>query len=180
MNWLDIGITVGIVIGIVHGLFTGLVKQVLSLVSLVAAIYLSGTVAKAIHRWVNAAVQDDNNWVTPNVQNIIYYVLAFILIISIFSLTAKLIDKIINHTPAGILNRIGGAFFGMFFWALCLSMLLNYIAVFDTQSQIITKPIKENSIYYDKVIIIFPMIFPYINEFINTKQWQTNPTPTIS
>jgi len=166
MNWLDIVIIVCIIIGIVHGLVTGIVKQVISLVALVAAILLSGAIAKLIHHWLQPYIQNENSWVSPNVQNIIYYVLAFILIISLFTLAAKLVDKIINFTPAGIINKLFGALFGVCMWLICLSIIFNFIAVFDTQSQVIPKPVKENSIYYDRVRMIFPTIFPYITDFI--------------
>ena len=166
MNWLDIVIIVCIIIGIVHGLVTGIVKQVISLVALVAAILLSGAIAKLIRNGLQPYIQGENSWLSPNVQNIIYYVLAFILIVSLFSIAAKLVDKIINHTPAGILNKLFGALFGVFMWLICLSILLNFIAVFDTQSKIIPKPVKENSICYDRVAMIFPTVFPYITDFI--------------
>ena len=168
MNWLDIVILVCIVIGIIHGLVTGIVKQVISLVSLIAAILLSGAVAKMISRWVEQHIQNGNHWFTPGVQNVFYYILAFILIVSLFSIAAGLIDKIINYTPVGVLNRLVGALFGVFMWALCLSILLNFIAVFDTQSQLISKPIKESSIFYERVRMIFPTIFPYIKDFFKS------------
>jgi len=166
MNWLDIVIVVCIIIAIVHGLVTGIVKQVISLISLIVAILLSGAVVKVLRNWIQPYIQNENSWFSPNVQNIIYYVLAFILIICLFAAAAKLIDKIINHTPAGIVNKLFGTLFGVFMWTICLSLILNFIAVFDTQSRIISKPVKENSVFYDRVKMIFPTIFPYINDFI--------------
>ena len=163
MNWLDIVIIICIIIGIVNGLRKGIVKQVISLVALIAAILLSGTVAKQISLWLQPHINDGN---TSNVQNTIYYILAFILIVSIFSLLAHLVDKIINFTPIGVLNRMFGALFGAFFWVLCLSMVLNVLAVFDTQSWLISQPAKENSIYYERVKMTFPTVFPYIKDFI--------------
>ena len=165
MNWLDIVIIVCIIIGIIHGLSVGIVKQIISLVSLIAAILLSGVVAKRISLWLQPHIHDGNMSFSPNVQTAIYYILAFILIVSVFSILAYLVDKIINYTPAGIINKIFGALFGALLWALCLSILINFIAVFDTQSQIIAKPVKENSIYYERTKMIFPTVFPYIKDF---------------
>jgi len=166
MNWLDIVIIVCIVIGIIHGLITGIVKQVIFLVSLIAAILLSGAIATAIRHWVQTHIQSEPTWFSPNVQDAIYYVLAFIIIVSLFSIAAKLVDKIINHTPVGAINKLFGAFFGLIMWTLSLSILLNFVAVFDTQSLILSKPIKENSIFYERVKMIFPTAFPYIKDFI--------------
>jgi membrane protein required for colicin V production len=165
MNWLDVVILVCIIIGIVHGLSTGIVKQIISLVSLIAAILLSGAVAKWISYWVHLHFQNKSTWFSSGVENVIYYVLAFILIVSLFAIVANLVDKIINFTPVGIINKLFGAVFGTFLWILCLSIILNVLAVFDSQSQVITKPVKEKSVYYERVKILFPTVFPYIKDF---------------
>jgi len=170
MNWLDIVIIACIIIGVIHGLVTGIVKQLISLIALVAAILLSGAIAKSIRNWMQPYIQQENNWFSPDVQNIIYYVLAFVLIICLFLIAAKLIDKVINHTPIGIINKLSGALFGACMWTICLSIIFNFIVVFDTKSQVIPKPVKENSIFYDKVKMIFPTVFPYIKEFIIHEQ----------
>jgi len=166
MNWLDIAILACIAIGVIHGLATGIVKQIIFLISLVAAILASGAIANALRYWVQTHIQSSPEWFTPTVQNVIYYALAFIIIISLFATAAKLVDKIINHTPAGAINRFFGALFGMLMWTLCLSVALNFFAVFDTQSKLIPKPIKENSICYEPVKMVFPTVFPYIKNFI--------------
>jgi len=165
MNWLDIVIIVCIATGIIHGLFTGIIKQVISLVSLVVAVLLSGAIAKVIRHWVELHFQDESHWFSPNVQNAVFYVFAFLLIICLFAIAAKLVDKILNHTPVGAINKLFGALFGMAFWTLCLSIALNCIAVFDSQHRIISKPVKENSICYEPVRMLFPTVFPYIREF---------------
>jgi len=165
MNWLDIVIIICIAIGFIHGLFTGIIKQVISLISLIVAVLLSGAIAKVIRSWVELHFQGENHWFSPNVQNAVFYVLAFLLIICLFALAAKLVDKILNHTPVGAINKLFGAVFGMAFWALCLSFALNCIAIFDSQYRIISKPVKENSICYEPVRMIFPTVFPYIQEF---------------
>lgn len=165
MNWLDIVLIACIVIGIVKGIIDGLVKQVISLVSLILAIVLSGTVANGLRHFINSHFTTGNTPFSPNIINAIYYILAFVIIVSLFALLAKAVDKIISYTPAGIFNRLFGALFGAFVWILCLSILLNFIAVFDTQSILISKQIKEKSICYNNLRMVFPSVFPYIKEF---------------
>ena len=166
MNWLDILIFVCIIIGIIHGWVTGIIKQIISLISLVVAILLSGTIAKTICHWADSYLQNINNQLSATAQSVIYYIIAFILILSLFALAAKLVDKIINHTPVGLINRLSGALFGVFLWTLCLSIALNCVATFDTQSRLIKTPVKENSIFYKPVKMLFPTVFPYIQEFL--------------
>jgi membrane protein required for colicin V production len=166
MNWLDIVIIACIIIGILHGLKDGIVKQVISLVALILAIFLSGSLANGIRNWIQPHIQAETQLLSPNVQNAIYYIIAFILIVSLFAIFAKLVDSVINYTPAEIFNRLLGAVFGSFMWALCLSITLNFIAVFDHESQLISKPVKEKSLFYEQAKMIFPTVFPYIQDFL--------------
>jgi len=164
MNLLDMVIIACAIAGFVHGLFTGIIKQVISLVSLVIAILLSGTIAKIINHWVELHLRNVNEHLSSSIQGIIYYIVAFVLIISLFAVAAKLVDSIINHTPVGLINRFSGALFGGFLWLICLSMALNFVSLFDSQSRLIKKPLKEHSICYEPVRMLFPTVFPYIKE----------------
>jgi membrane protein required for colicin V production len=164
VNWLDIVIIICPAIGIIKGLFDGIVKQVISVISLILAIVLSGSVANGLRSLVNTHFQIENS-LSQSTTNAIYYIIAFIFIVTLFALLAKFVDKIINYTPAGIINRLLGALFGAFMWILCLSILLNIVAVFDSQSVLINKETTEKSVYYNKVRKVLPSVYPYIKEF---------------
>jgi membrane protein required for colicin V production len=164
VNWLDITIIICFAIGIIKGLFDGIIKQVISVISLVLAIVLSGSIATWLRKLVNAHFQIENS-ISAGTVSAIYYVIVFIVIITLFALLSKFVDKIINYTPAGILNRLFGALFGAFMWMLCLSILLNIVAVFDSKNSLISKQTTEKSVYYDKVKKILPSVYPYIKEF---------------
>jgi membrane protein required for colicin V production len=167
MNWLDIVIIVCVAAGIIKGLFDGIIKQVISLISLILAIVLSGSIATWIRNFMHTHFQIENS-LSPGTLSAVYYILAFVFIITLFAFLAKFVDKIINYTPAGILNRLFGALFGAFMWIICLSILLNILAVFDSKSTVIHKQTQENSIYYDKVRAALPVVYPYIKEFFKS------------
>jgi len=177
---LDTIIIICITIGVVYGLITGIIKQVISLVSLIIAILLSGAVASRIRHGMLMHIPNENLWIPSGIQNALFFIIAFILIIAIFTVAAKVIDKIISYTPVGILNRLFGALFGAFIWVLSLSILLNFMVVFDSESRIITKQAKENSVYYERVVMLFPTIFPYINDFLRTQKCPTIIPPKMS
>jgi membrane protein required for colicin V production len=163
MNWLDIVIIICIVTGIIKGLFDGIIKQVISLIALLLAVVLSGSVAAWLHVFMQSHFQIGNS-LSAGTLNAIYYLLAFILIITGCAFLAKLVDKLINYTPIGIINRLFGALFGAFMWILCLSILFNILAVFDSKSVVISQEAQKNSTYYNKVRETLPSVYPYIKE----------------
>lgn len=154
MNWLDWVVWICLGAGLVKGLYEGLVKQLISFVSLILAIVFSGMIAGVLRGFVDL-----------NIHSAIYYIFAFILITTVFALLAKVIDKIIKATPAGMLNRLAGGIFGVLVWLLCLSFAVNILSVFDSKSTVIPKETQEKSVTYASVKMALPVVYPYIKEF---------------
>jgi membrane protein required for colicin V production len=162
MNWFDIIVLLFLASGFVKGLFDGLVKQLVSVVSLVLAFVFSGTLADIIRSAIHLDIL-----FSPATMNAIYYVLSFVFIISIFGLLAKFVDRVINYTPVGALNRLGGGIFGFVMCLLCLSFTLNVLASFGIESKIIHKETQKKSITHTPVKMALPIVYPYIKEFFN-------------
>lgn len=154
MNWLDWVVWICLGAGLVKGLYDGLVKQLISFISLILAIVFSGMIAGLLRSFADL-----------NIHSAIYYIFAFILIITVFALLAKGIDKIIKATPAGMLNRLAGGIFGVLIWLLCLSFALNILSVFDSKTMVIHKETQEKSVTYTPVKMALPTVYPYIKEF---------------
>jgi Uncharacterized membrane protein, required for colicin V production len=164
MFWLDIVLIICLLIGIIKGLFDGLIKQVVALIALILAIFLSGTVAGRIRDFINEYFEMGDA-VSPLILNAVCYLFAFSVILSVLIFLGNLISKAINYTPIGPVNKLFGALFGGFFTLLCLSISLNVLAVFDPNSMLITEQIRENSVYYDKIKVVFSHVYPYVKGF---------------
>jgi Uncharacterized membrane protein, required for colicin V production len=164
MFWLDIVLIACLLIGIIKGLIDGLIKQVIALLALILAVFLSGTVATWLRDLANEYL-GIGNADSPFVLNAIFYLLAFVIILSVLIFLGKIVSKAINYTPIGPVNKIFGAIFGGFITLLSLSILLNVLAVFDSKSMLITKQTQEKSGYYSKVKDVFPQVYPYVKEF---------------
>lgn len=154
MNWVDLVVWICLGTGLAKGLSDGLIKQLVSFISLILAIVFSGMVAGILRSFVDLQVHDA-----------IYYIAAFILIITVFALLTNVIDKIIKFTPVGILNRLAGGVFGVLIWLLCLSFALNILSVFDSKSMVIHKETQEKSSTYNSVKNVLPIAYPYIKKF---------------
>ncbi|MDR0733240.1 MAG: CvpA family protein [Dysgonamonadaceae bacterium] len=154
MTWLDIIVCVCLCTGLVKGLYDGLVKRLVSFVSFILAIVFSGMIAGILRNIVN--------W---HIHDAIYYVFAFSFIITVFTLLANVIDKVINFTPMGMINRLAGGLFGVLIWLLSLSFALNILSTFDSKSVVISKEMQEKSVTYAPVKMALPIVSPYIKEF---------------
>ncbi|MET0210114.1 MAG: CvpA family protein [Burkholderiaceae bacterium] len=107
MPWVDIALLAMFAVSVVVGLWRGLVFEVMSIVGWVVAYLASPYVAPFIERWLPA------DKLSPTLLHAAGLVLAFMLVLLIWGLGAKLIRALIHATPLGVLDRLGGGAFGV-------------------------------------------------------------------
>lgn len=156
MNWLDIALMCLAAIGFVKGLFDGVVKQVVSLIALLAGIYFCAEAAG----WVKGYILR-TGWFPPEGVTVLSYVLGFLLIVGLLMLAGEVVHRVIGATPLGALNHIAGAFFGLLVVTLFTSLLLNVLEPVDRGGVWISRETKIESRLYYPVKEILPTIFPH-------------------
>ena len=105
MNWLDITLLCLAGIGFVKGLFDGIIKQVVSLIALVIAIFFCGKAAAWLKGYILAL-----GWFPEEGVTILSYIAGFILIMGVFILAGELVTKVVGATPLSVINHLFGRF----------------------------------------------------------------------
>ena len=160
MNWLDITLLCLAGIGFVKGLFDGIIKQVVSLIALVIAIFFCGKAAAWLKGYILAL-----GWFPEEGVTILSYIAGFILIMGVFILAGELVTKVVGATPLSVINHLFGGFFGLLVVLVFTSLLLNALEFVDRGSVLIHRQSKIESRFYYSVKQIVPTIFP--NHIIN-------------
>ncbi|MDH6311496.1 membrane protein required for colicin V production [Parabacteroides sp. PFB2-10] len=155
MNWLDIVILCLAGVGIVKGLFDGIIKQVVSLIALVAGIFFCGKAAQ----WLRGYIID-LDWFPPEGVSIISYVLGFFLIVGIVLLAGEIVNRVVGVTPLSIINHLLGGVFGLLVMILFISLFFNLLEAIDSGSVLIRMQTKLDSRFYYTIKEILPTIFP--------------------
>jgi membrane protein required for colicin V production len=156
MNWLDITLLCLAGVGFVKGLSDGIIKQVVSLIALVAGIFFCAKVAA----WLRITII---GWGLPEQGvTVLSYILGFLLITGIFFLVGEVMHRIVGATPLSILNHLGGGFFGLLIMMLFVSLLFNLIEIVDRTSALISVDTKVESRFYHPVRQIIPTIYPHV------------------
>lgn len=156
MNWLDIVLLCLAGVGFLKGLFDGMIKQVVSLIALVVAIYFCAEAAV----WVEGHLVQ-LGWFSAEWVTIVSYVFGFILIMGVILLVGEIVHKVIGVTPLSVLNHLGGGAFGLIIMLLFLSLGLNFLEVFENKSPLISPEIKVESRLYGPIKEIVPTIYPH-------------------
>lgn len=157
MGIIDIVLGALILFGLVRGFMKGLFVEVASLVALIAGVY------GAIHFSNFAAefLQTKTEWNEKTI-NITAFAITFIVIVLAIALAGKALTKLADFAALGIINKLFGGVFGALKIAFILSVVLN---IFDKMNNTITFIDKENmedSVLYNPVKSIVPLIFPSI------------------
>jgi membrane protein required for colicin V production len=159
MSVLDIILTALILFGLVRGLIKGFFVEIASLVALVAGVY------GAIHfsNYAATLIDENSQWDEKTV-NILAFAATFVIIVLVIALAGKALTKLASFAALGILNKLLGAIFGALKIAVILSVIL---LVFDSLNRAIPftdEETIEESILYEPVKSLVPMIFPVILE----------------
>lgn len=115
MMWLDWLILAIVAYNVVSGLFAGFLRSLINLVALVVAYLLTPVVKVPLSAVVQSSLQLPAPLALP-----LGSFLAFTLVYVAISLLGMILSKVINMTPLAIVDRIGGAAFGLFVSALLI------------------------------------------------------------
>lgn len=156
MNWLDITLLCLAGIGFGKGLFDGFIKQVVSLIALVAAIFLCGEAAGWLRGYIVAL-----GWFPEQGVSVLSYVAGFILIMGVLVLAGEIVTKVIDATPLSIINHLGGGALGLLLALLFTSLSLNLLDLVDRSGVFISQETKVESRFYEPIRQIVPTIYPH-------------------
>ncbi|HKO87556.1 MAG TPA: CvpA family protein [Burkholderiales bacterium] len=107
MTWVDYAALAVLGLSILIGLWRGLVREVLSLVGWVAALFLAAQFAPSVALWL------PQDFITPLGRQLIAAVGIFVVISLIAGLIALLVAKAVHAVGLGLIDRSMGAIFGL-------------------------------------------------------------------
>lgn len=107
MSWVDIALLALLAISIVLGAWRGLVFEVMTIAGWLVAYVAAPFVAP----WVITLLPAEK--LGPTLLQALGLVLGFLVVLLVWGLIAKLIRALIHATPLSIVDRLGGAAFGV-------------------------------------------------------------------
>jgi len=155
MAVIDIVLAVLLLFGLIRGFMKGLFVEMASLIALVAGVYGAMHFSDYAAQFLESRVEWDEKYV-----NIAAFAITFIIIVLVIALAGKALTKLADFAALGILNRLLGALFGLLKFGLILSVLLIVFDTMNASAPFATEEDKEDSVLYERVKGIAPMLFP--------------------
>ena len=125
--------------GIRNGLIVGLFSVIGWIVGLIAAFRFSDLAADYLKTMFD---------LSPRVLSIISFLLVFTLVVVLVNLGARLIEKTVQLTMLGWLNRFGG----IFFYVLLYTLIFSVMVYFADKTKLLNEETISSSKVYDWVM----------------------------
>lgn len=157
MTVIDIVLGALLLFGLIRGLTKGLFVEVASLLALIVGVY------GAIHfsHFATEFLESRVDW-SEKYINIASFAITFIIIVFAISLAGKALTKLADFAALGILNKLLGGLFGFLKIGLILSVILMMFSSMNKAIPFVDDEDIEESILYEHVRSLAPMIFPNI------------------
>lgn len=158
MATIDIVILVLIGLGVIMGLMKGFVKQVASIIGLIAGLLVAralfGTVAERVAPVLGTST---------TIAQILAFVLIWVAVPLGFALVASLLTKALEVVHLGWLNRWLGSGVGALKYMILIGLAIHVIEYVDPKDEIISETKKKESVLYYPMKDLSGIFFPVFN-----------------
>ena len=156
-SYLDLFFAIPLVWGIVRGLMSGFIRSLSVFVGLILGITLAQTYAADLSPIIS-------EWFTLSARQCLSlaYVVIFIAVMLLVAIVARILDKFLHLILLGWLNKLLGALFGFFKWAIILSLFIMLIEYANSKFEFLTPEKKSESLLYEPIKNVVPTIMPYV------------------
>ena len=156
-SYLDIFFAIPLIWGVVRGLMSGFIRSLSVFVGLILGITLAQTYAADL----SPTIQE---WFTLSARQClsIAYVTIFVAVMIVVAIIARILDKFLHLILLGWLNKLLGAIFGFFKWAIILSFFIMVIEYANSKFEFLSPEKKSESLLYEPIKKVVPTIMPYV------------------
>ena len=143
----------------------GIVREVATLVGVLAGIWAAVYLSQQVAEWINLK--------SENAVLIAFFV-CFVGAMVLAYLLGRMVEGLMKAAHISMANRVLGAVLGML-KALCvLAVLLNYVEMFDREEKLLKGDLKENSLLYKPVHNTGNRLTESLKQFIDEhkEEWE--------
>ena len=157
MSVFDLIFATAAVVAAIAGLVKGFIRQLFGLVGLFVGVFLAYLLSSNLSEWWSSHFSVD-----PAAARIIIFIILLIAICILVICCAKLVDKLVNFSMLGCVNRFLGMVFGLAQTVLIFAAMAFAINSFKFSEISSLKKDLDKSITYKPLVRTAEIVFPYI------------------
>ena len=162
MGILDIVLLVCFIPAIVQGITKGFVQQVISLVSIIAGVWIAARFSSLISAWLSPYFTID-----PKFLNVIVFTVIVILVVLLLYWIGELTTKVVKITTLGWLNSGLGVILSVAKTILILGLLILLFESVNARFNLVKPGKLEDASIYCMLRDLAQSFFPYLKSLVS-------------
>jgi membrane protein required for colicin V production len=159
MNYIDIVLIIPLLWGLYKGFTKGLIIEAASIIALGLAIW--GGVK--FSDFLTGYIREHFSWNTKYLPIISFAIIFLGTLFGVYAI-AKLLERVVKAVALGFVNKLAGGIFGILKFGLILSVIIFILNAVEKNFQLIPSEMKQESLLYEPVGKIAPIIIPGLRE----------------
>lgn len=159
MNFLDALIIAPLLWGAYKGFQKGLIYEIAMILGLIIGVYLGFKFSGVVYKLLQKVITDEGQ-----LLNYLSFFIVFGAILLIFIFYARLMETVLKIASLNLFNKIAGALFGMFKFALAISVVFWLIKPMQNAINIIPEKSRSESFFYKHILSIASALAPAVKD----------------
>lgn len=174
ISFIDIIIALILIWQAFAGYYKGFIFQITTLVALVAGIYGAYVFSGMVTNFMVSRYRYDESWV-----HIISFIIILIAIMLIVDFIGDRLDKAMKKHFVGITNKLLGILIAIVKTVFLLSIVIFVFNMINNSEEILPQKTIDQSIMYNPVSKVAPVVFPYIEKGIKNIKIDNQPIDSL-
>lgn len=161
MSIVDIILLICFVPALINGIRKGFISQVISIISLIAGVWVSYEFASVVGEWIGQYIE-----ASENVLKIIAFAVIMIGVFFLLGLLGKLLEGIISFVMLGWINKLLGAAFALLKAGLIVGLVIMLFSSLNNNLHLVSEEVLAQSSLYTPLKDMAYTVFPYLKSMI--------------
>lgn len=159
MSILDVILLICFIPALIQGLKKGFISQVISIVSLIAGVWMSFEFSTAVSAWLAQYVE-----ASEKLLKIASFAIIMIGVFIILGIVGKSLEGILKFVMLGWLNRLLGVVFAFIKTVLVIGIVIILFNSLNNSLNLVSEETLAQSVLYPPLKDMAYTIFPYLKE----------------
>ena len=161
MSIIDIILLICFVPALINGVKKGFISQVISIVSLVAGVWISFEFASIFAEWIGKYIQ-----ASEKILNIVAFAVIMVGVFVVLGLVARFIEGIVKFVMLEWLNKLLGVVFSLLKAGLIIGLLIMLFSSLNNNLHLVDEQVLAESTLYTPLKNMAYTVFPYLKSLI--------------
>ena len=161
MSIVDIILLICFIPAIISGIRKGFISQVISIISLIAGIWVSYEFSEQVGVWLGQHIE-----AADNVLKLISFAIIMVAVFAGLALIGKLIERLINFVMLGWVNKLLGVAFALLKTGLIVGLLIMAFCSLNNNLHLVSDEVLADSVLFTPLKNVAYTVFPYLKSMI--------------